>query len=394
MLFSSVALFDASSADCEGSAYVRQSKRNALMTEFSGVSGTVEYLVREGRLQEAIPYAERSVNLCEVLRRRDQPQTRLGYSNTPECHEEIGTLAYLHEQLGDNDEAEALYQRSLAIAPSFATAIEGMAQVYVNRGDYRAAEKLLKRGIERFWYPAQGKAICEVSLSALYERARFIALPGTAAEGTALGALLPGAHVLTGARATESELKQVRGPSLLHIATHGFFLNDQPARTESVRGLLLLEATPTARQASIIENPLLRSSLVFAGANEFRSGQDDGILTALEASALDLEGTSLVVLSACETGVGEVRNGEGVYGLRRAFVMAGSESQLMSLWKVSDEATRDLMIGFYDRMLQGKGRLFGSRCYSRMKRNGGSSANCHRIRASLFLPFRTESHHS
>lgn len=87
-----------------------------------------------------------------------------------------------------------------------------------------------------------------------------------------------------------------------------------------------------------------------------KKGADDGILTALEASGLDLWGTKLVVLSACDTGVGEVKNGEGVYGLRRALVLAGSETQVMSLWPVSDKGTRDLMIEYYRRLLRGEGR--------------------------------------
>src|SRR6185295_3863236 len=102
--------------------------------------------------------------------------------------------------------------------------------------------------------------------------------------------------------------------------------------------------------------PLLRSGLVFAGANRGQSGKDDGVLTAMEASQLDLYGTKLVVLSACETGVGETSNGEGVYGLRRALVMAGAETQVMSLWKVNDAATREQMEAYYTRLLQGGGR--------------------------------------
>jgi CHAT domain-containing protein len=97
--------------------------------------------------------------------------------------------------------------------------------------------------------------------------------------------------------------------------------------------------------------------LALAGANRRGSDAgDNGILTALEASGLNLWGTKLAVLSACDTGVGEVRNGEGVYGLRRAFVLAGAESLLMSLWPVSDYSTRHLMADYYKNLKQGLGR--------------------------------------
>ena len=96
--------------------------------------------------------------------------------------------------------------------------------------------------------------------------------------------------------------------------------------------------------------------MALAGANQGASGTDDGILTAFEAAQLDLWGTKLVVLSACDTGVGEVKSGEGVYGLRRALILAGAESQVMSLWPVSDRSTRDLMIGYYKGLAQNEGR--------------------------------------
>jgi tetratricopeptide (TPR) repeat protein len=105
------------------------------------------------------------------------------------------------------------------------------------------------------------------------------------------------------------------------------------------------------------ENPLLRSGLALAGANARRSGEsDDGILTAAEAAQLDLRGTQLVVLSACETGLGQVQQGEGVYGLRRALVLAGAQAQLVSLWKVADDQTQALMVDYYQRLLNGEGR--------------------------------------
>ena len=187
---------------------------------------------------------------------------------------------------------------------------------------------------------------------------KFSQLPGTAAEAKALNTILPAPRVYTGAAATESALKQIAGPSILHIATHGFFLPAQAAAAttaQETRGLTLGGAPAQARG----ENPLLRSGLALAGANRRGSAgaaADDGILTAYEAASLDLWGTELVALSACETGVGEIRNGDGVHGLRRALVLAGSESQLMSLWQVSDEATRDLMVAYYKRLRAGEGR--------------------------------------
>lgn len=182
----------------------------------------------------------------------------------------------------------------------------------------------------------------------------FPPLPGTADQARALKAILKDATVLTQARATEAALKQVSSPRILHITTHGFFLENQQPVSE---GKPLPGAMTSAPVTGLIENPLLRSGLALAGANlDKGSAEDDGILTAQEAAGLDLWGTKLVVLAACDTGVGEVKNGEGVYGLRRALVLAGSETQVMSLWPVSDMGTRDLMIEYYQRLLEGQGR--------------------------------------
>jgi CHAT domain-containing protein/Flp pilus assembly protein TadD len=290
----------------------------------------------------------------------------------------------------------------------------------------------------------------------------FQPLPSTEDEALAIRALLPKASLLAREDATETALKQAIGPQILHIATHGFFLDyqapapveDDPSRIsapattglssgraapytiqieaapaletaqERVNGLKAqgidayivrsevkrkgtfyrvrvgnfrtqaeawnhgvglrekrittdffvaryeppqgdliaqLSNTRLSKFATQIKDPLLRSGLALAGANHGKSGDDDGVLTALEAAYLDLSGTQLVVLSACDTGVGEVKNGEGVQGLRRALVLAGSESQVMSLWPISDEATKDLMIPYYKALQEGKGRSEGLR---------------------------------
>ena len=174
----------------------------------------------------------------------------------------------------------------------------------------------------------------------------FDRLPGTAAEAQAIQAVLPNAELLTGKEASESALKQLMRPRILHLATHGFFLRDADLRGSGQQRI----------DSSAGWNPLLRSGLVFAGVNQGQDGRDDGVLTALEATGLDLSGTGLVVLSACETGLGDTKNGEGVYGLRRALAMAGAESQLVSLWNVDDAATKELMVDYYQRLLSGTGR--------------------------------------
>ena len=162
----------------------------------------------------------------------------------------------------------------------------------------------------------------------------FAPLSASATEGRFIKELFPDATLLTGALATKAALAQVKAPRILHIASHGFFLK-------------------AGESVAAAQNPLLRSGLALAGGNVARR---DGILTALEASGLDLWGTKLVTLSACDTGVGEVQNHEGVYGLRRAFVLAGAETLVMSLWPVSDYITREAMVDYYARLRTGVGR--------------------------------------
>ncbi|NET67412.1 MAG: tetratricopeptide repeat protein [Moorea sp. SIO1G6] len=161
----------------------------------------------------------------------------------------------------------------------------------------------------------------------------FSPLPGTAEEVKEIADML-GVDPLLGAKATESAVKQINSPRILHIATHGFF-----------------ESAPNQEQSTVYDNPMLLSGLVLAGFKQKRTGAENGVLTALEAVGLKLSGTELVVLSACDTGSGRISSGEGIYGLRRAFVIAGSQTQLISLRKVEDEATKELMLAYYQRLL-------------------------------------------
>jgi CHAT domain-containing protein len=149
---------------------------------------------------------------------------------------------------------------------------------------------------------------------------------------------------------------------MLHLATHGFFLPEsgwgRAAKERSnLRGLGDEVRVDVGQWR--LENPMHRSGLALAGANrtlagKAQAGQEDGILTAEEVAGLDLTGTELVVLSACETGVGAARCGEGVLGLRRAFVQAGSANLVMALWKVEEKATQGLMGRFYESQLKGE----------------------------------------
>ncbi len=175
-------------------------------------------------------------------------------------------------------------------------------------------------------------------------------LPGTKVELEGVSKILKTANYqvtqFMEQNATEANVKNLKGPALLHIATHGYFLKDVDESGGSVFGV-------NAENAA--NNPLLRSGIILSGGGKTLAGaaladmssNDNGILLAYEAMSLNLEGTELVILSACETGLGDVKAGEGVYGLQRAFLVAGADALIMSLWKVDDEATQMLMTSFY-----------------------------------------------
>ena len=190
---------------------------------------------------------------------------------------------------------------------------------------------------------------------------RWLDLPGTVEEGRLVSTYL-NAKLISGVDANESVVASVKGPKVLHIASHGYFASSQAS-------LPLRYLSP--RVVGDTTDPQLSSGIVLAGAN--RGGSDprmDGLLTAREVTGLDLAGTELVVLSACSTGQGEIRSGEGVYGLERALTVAGARSTLLSLWDVDDAATAAFMERYYKRLKAGEGRADALTAVQREFREG------------------------
>jgi CHAT domain-containing protein len=186
------------------------------------------------------------------------------------------------------------------------------------------------------------------------------ALPWTMVEVVALEQMLKEQGLrptlLQGSAATEEAFKQRKGqgPLILHLATHGYFF-PAPKKADAQQGP---EAGQVIKTSAL---PMIRSGLILAGGNyawkegkPAKAGMEDGILTAYEISQMNLANTELVVLSACETGLGDIQGNEGVYGLQRAFKIAGAKYIIMSLWQVPDYQTQQLMSSFYDFWLQGK----------------------------------------
>jgi CHAT domain-containing protein len=189
-------------------------------------------------------------------------------------------------------------------------------------------------------------------------------LPGTKIEVDSIEFMLKQKHVRVntyrGRSATEESFKALsgQGKNILHLATHGFYWPEKEAQQQKF--FTQNSTIESDVQQALPIDPLNRCGLLFAGANtalgghsnRLDKGVQDGILTAKEISALDLRGADIVVLSACETGLGDV-SGEGVFGLQRAFKIAGAQTMLMALWKVDDDATRMLTTAFYRYYSQG-----------------------------------------
>jgi CHAT domain-containing protein/Tfp pilus assembly protein PilF len=187
-------------------------------------------------------------------------------------------------------------------------------------------------------------------------------LPGTRQEALSIQRLLPQAQLFLGPEATKDRLLHLPPPGILHLATHGFFLGDAPAPANT-RGLGHFGALGD-KPAPPPPDPLLRSGVALAGASSpvvdasgpSQSRPGAALVTALELAGLDLWGTQLVILSACDTGRGVVKLGQGVSGLRRSLVVAGAETIVMSMWKVDDDSTYVLMDTYYRNLLAGQGR--------------------------------------
>lgn len=166
-----------------------------------------------------------------------------------------------------------------------------------------------------------------------------------------------------GSDATEESFKNLDGtrPMVMHIATHGFYYTEAEAeKSQFVRSEIELLTEGAQNVGRFVENKsMTRSGLLFSGCNhticheQIPEGEENGILTAQEISTLDLRGLDLVVLSACQTGLGDIISGEGVFGLQRGFKKAGAKTIIMSLWNVNDESTMKMMTSFYHHYLEG-----------------------------------------
>lgn len=227
----------------------------------------------------------------------------------------------------------------------------GGVQYDAEESELVRASRAYSRGNSEIWEPG-----------ALEVRSGWRRLPGTEIEAKEIGSILTNkgytVETLSGIKANEESFKALSGKDIntIHIATHGFFLSEQ----KDIKKNAFLNPTMSDNIGRV--DPMLRSGLLFAGANRAWTGKrsiegiDDGILTAKEIAMLNFSKVKLIVMSACQTGLGDVEANEGVYGLQRAFKLAGAETLIMSLWEVDDNATSLLMKTFYEDYLNGKAK--------------------------------------
>jgi CHAT domain-containing protein/tetratricopeptide (TPR) repeat protein len=226
--------------------------------------------------------------------------------------------------------------------------------LFLGNPDFDLNENDREAAITRLGLTRSG-AQTQAATSRDLQGVRFEPLPGTQQEIDALRGIFgtADAEYHTGKEALEDLLRNRKSPRILHLATHGFFLPDQMS-SDVADTRIGPEGSKPGDAWRGFENPLVRSGLALAGANKALAvgpgGSRDGLVTAQKVLGLDLRGTDLVVMSACESGLGEARAGEGVFGLRRAFMQAGARGQIMSMWPVPDEETTQLMVSLYGQL--------------------------------------------
>ena len=212
---------------------------------------------------------------------------------------------------------------------------------------------LVSKNIQNIKNFIEIKYIEEQKRSLDQEKRLWNSLPGTQKEGEYI-AQITNAKLLIGDEASSINIQNTQSPKILHIATHSFYMTNNSK--DDIFASILFSGSET-ENIKKLENPLLRSGIVLAGANNpDKNIYDDGYLTALEVSKLNWNNTELVVISGCESGQGEIKAGEGVYGLKRAIAVAGARSSLLSLWEVDDRATAEFMETFYKKLKNGEGR--------------------------------------
>jgi CHAT domain-containing protein/ankyrin repeat protein len=229
----------------------------------------------------------------------------------------------------------------------------------VEKAKHQSAIRAVNREINQAGIEETTASPTSMAYTREFSQLTLTTLPGTKVEIETVEALAKKNGLNTqkylAENALEEVIKTVKHPRILHIATHGYFLQDL-SEIEANDRLLGIQ------RKRLEANPLLRTGLMLTGAenslkaDSLNPKMENGILTAYEAMSLDLDNTELVILSACETGLGEVKNSEGVYGLQRAFIVAGARCVLMSMWTVDDEATKELMTLFYENWFKTKNK--------------------------------------
>jgi CHAT domain-containing protein len=279
-------------------------------------------VVIDEALEAGLTEYDSSDSTVEVRSYRGSVPERVYFRSYAEAEHMYARVALIREEILGGDHIDV------------AADLTDLANLYRQQGKYDEAERLSRRALP----------ILEETVSPLPGTRKEVELISSNWKESIGEPLF--AHF--GREASEDVFKsEAPGKRVIHVATHGYYLEGTCEPEQPKIGF-------ESDIGFVGENPLLLSGLFFAGANLHGEvadslGIDDGILTAYEVSAMDLSGTEMVVLSACETGLGKVEEGEGIYGLRRAFQMAGARTVISALWPVSDEATADMMSHLYER---------------------------------------------